>query len=180
MPASFSSRHLESDSRTFGNPFRFNQLTTCSSSGTSSDAWSYIYTHNIQAGALTSCTGVQTNSSGVMSCTSSDERIKNDDGRVGLWHALADVLFMPPPHAFDFRSGYGPAGVHFGWFAQDVRSIEPSLIRIGPKTDATPDGELQFDRAELVPITFVAIKALVLVVALLFMWVGCLTLYLRR
>jgi len=33
MPASFSSRHLESDSRTFGNPFRFNQLTTCSSSG---------------------------------------------------------------------------------------------------------------------------------------------------
>ena len=107
-----------------------------------------------------SCTALTTNGSGVIGCTASDRRVKNDLGEIAPLSALARVMALPAVHKFSFKDGYGPAGEHYGWFAQDIQKVDPELVHKGPTTELTPDGELQFDKAETGPLALAAIKEL--------------------
>lgn len=103
---------------------------------------------------LVSCTTVTTSAAGLFSCTVSDARVKNDLGIV-----VGATDDMPALHRFTFKvsgcgtygkDACGPAGIHYGWFAQDVQKMYPDLVHRGGKSPLTPDGILQFDKGELV------------------------------
>lgn len=110
--------------------------------------------------ALVSCTGLQTSSAGLFSCTVSDKRAKTDRGKFSPQDDLDFILKAPDDHAFLYKEGYGPSGLHYGFFAQDVQKVYPELVHRGPKTVLTPDGELQTDKDEITARTPGAIKAL--------------------
>lgn len=109
--------------------------------------------------AYDSCTALTTTSGGVLGCTASDQRVKNDDGEIAPKVGLNTIMAMPAAHEFHFKDGYGPGGQQQGFFAQDVQKIRPDLVRRGPATDLTPDGELRFDPGVLVPDLVQAMKA---------------------
>ena len=106
-----------------------------------------FFTGAMTISGLVSCTGIQTSSAGLMSCVVSDARVKNDLGVIASANSN-----MPALHKFTYKPGYGPAGIHYGWFAQDVRKMHPELVHAGPKTKLTPDGELLFDKSDLLPL----------------------------
>lgn len=120
------------------------------------------------------CTALTT-SSNVIACTVSDRRVKNDEGAVSVLRSLGAVASLPVLHKFQYKNGYGPAGNHYGWWAQDIMTTLPELVHRGQKTALTPDGELQFDKDEVVPLIAGAVKGLTWWDALLTVWLAVLT-----
>lgn len=112
---------------------------------------------SFNATTYANCTALTTTGN-VVGCTASDKRVKNDLGVISPSQALAKVLALPDLHQFTYKKGYGPAGKHYGWFAQDMRKAEPQIVSVGPKTALTPDGELQMDKNEVAPEALAAIK----------------------
>lgn len=133
------------------------------------------------------CTGLTTNGSGLVGCTASDARVKNDHGTISPFEGLLRILNNPDPHDFTFKEGYGPAGHHEGFFAQDMMQVRPELVHRGPVTDLTPDGELQFDQSSQVATLVQAVKAqqteiraLAVIVVILVFWCIGLTIACRK
>jgi hypothetical protein len=107
-----------------------------------------------------SCTALTTTAAGLVGCTTSDARVKNDDGTISPWEGLRRILADPDPHDFTYKDGYGPGGHHEGMFAQEMRKVHPDLVSVGPPTDLTPDGELRFDQTAQVADLVQSVKAL--------------------
>jgi hypothetical protein len=107
-----------------------------------------------------SCTALTT-SSGVINCTASDARVKNDLGTITPEDGLAEVLSLHDPHRYTFKAGFGPSGVHTGNFAQEIQaSGHGELVDVGRKTDLTPAGILQYNQGEQIAYLIAAVKAL--------------------
>jgi hypothetical protein len=106
-----------------------------------------------------SCTGLTTNASGLIQCTASDANIKSDLGTITPQDGLKAVMVLPDAHRYEFKEGEGPAGVHQGFFAQDVQRVAPELVHLGAPLKDTPNGTLQFDKAELIADLTQALKA---------------------
>lgn len=94
-------------------------------------------------------------------CVASDRRVKNDRGTITPALAVERILNLPDAHLYTYKAGYGPAGEHAGWFAQDMQKVRPTIVYKSGATDLTPDGELVFDKAEIGPDTTMAVKWLI-------------------
>lgn len=122
---------------------------------------------NLTIGTISSTTGLfvcETSgliSSGVTTCVASDRRVKDDHGIVSPSAAVARIMALPDEHLFSYKYGYGPSGIHAGWFAQDIKKVWPSVVYRGTPNKFAPDGQLSFDRGEIGPDTTTAVKWLV-------------------
>lgn len=103
--------------------------------------------------------------SGATTCVASDNRLKNDLGVVTEAQAVARVLARPAAHMYTYKTGYGPAGKHYGWFAQDIEKVQPELVTLSGTTNLTPDGTKVFDKVEFEADTSTALQYLLKEVA---------------
>lgn len=118
-------------------------------------------TLTLATGVYASCTGFTSNASAVLACTASDARLKKDEGEISGSLAIKDVMALSA-HAYAFKDANLPGSddrEHFGFFAQNVQGLFPQLVkRSSIKTRFTPDGELQFDKTELIAVEWAAIQ----------------------
>ena len=140
----------------------------------------------------TNCTALTT-SSGVVTCTASDARLKTDRGELDPNEALAFAMRVPVKR-YDFtdsKNEFSDERSHIGLMAQEVQKFAPhiaeTMVRRMAPTSATPDGTLSLDYAQTGPIALAAVKAveeqvrdLRVIVALLTAWCLGLTIILVR
>lgn len=150
---------MVNDALSSGNPW-----LTVTRSGTAATAIALgqgSSTIALSSSVYASCTALTTNASGVIGCTVSDARLKNDLGVISPADGLASIRRLPDPHRYTFKDGAGPAGVHAGMFAQDVVAAgEAELVGHGNPTPLTPDGTMQYNQAEQVAYLIAAVKQL--------------------
>ena len=105
-----------------------------------------------------SCTGFTTSAAGVVACTASDGRMKENINPLG--DELSKLMQLNPV-SYQFKKGSrnDDGGIqHYGLIAQDVQKIFPSVVRTGAPTDLTPGGTLQLDYNDLLGITIKAVQ----------------------
>lgn len=124
------------------------------------------------AGAVTwgdatyaSCTSLTT-TAGLMGCTASDARLKNDFGNLDPNEAVAFAKNVNAKY-FTFKDTANPFSDdrnHIGFFAQDIQQFAPNIakfmVRTMAATSLTPDGTLGVDFDQAGPIALMAIRAL--------------------
>ena len=117
-------------------------------------------TANVTLGGYKSCTGFTSNANGLVACTASDQRLKQDvvslDGSSGLSaiNALNPVSFYWKPETE--RS----TQQQYGLIAQQVQSVFPSLVVTSSPTVLTPDGTLSVNYEGLISPMIRAIQEL--------------------
>jgi hypothetical protein len=97
-------------------------------------------------GALTAsdypnCSGFTTNSSGLIQCTASDERLKQDINPLGNESGLAAINALDPV-SFYWQDPSRGTTEQFGFIAQQVQQIFPNLVSTTTPTALTPGGTL--------------------------------------
>ncbi|NNM83827.1 DUF5011 domain-containing protein, partial [Candidatus Parcubacteria bacterium] len=99
-------------------------------------------TNNVTFDGYQNCSGFTSNANGVLACTASDERLKQDivpldsaDGLAAI-DALNPVSFYWKP-----ETGRGPVQ-QYGVIAQQVQNVFPNLVTVTNPTPLTPDGTL--------------------------------------
>jgi hypothetical protein len=98
------------------------------------------------AGALTAsdypnCSGFTTNSSGLIQCTASDERLKQEITPLGTASGLAAINALNPV-SFYWQDPSRGTTEQFGFIAQQVQQIFPNLVSTTSPTALTPGGTL--------------------------------------
>jgi hypothetical protein len=117
-------------------------------------------TANVTLGGYKSCTGFTSNANGLVACTASDQRLKQDivslDGSSGLAaiNALNPVSFYWKPETE--RS----TQQQYGLIAQQVQNVFPNLVVTSSPTILTPDGTLSVNYEGLISPMIRAIQEL--------------------
>ncbi len=117
-------------------------------------------TANVTLGGYKSCTGFTSNANGLVACTASDQRLKQDivslDGSSGLAaiNALNPVSFYWKPETE--RS----TQQQYGLIAQQVQNVFPNLVITSSPTVLTPDGTLSVNYEGLISPMIRAIQEL--------------------
>jgi hypothetical protein len=117
-------------------------------------------TANVTLGGYKSCTGFTSNANGLVACTASDQRLKQDivslDGSSGLAaiNALNPVSFYWKPETE--RS----TQQQFGLIAQQVQNVFPNLVVTSSPTILTPDGTFSVNYEGLISPMIRAIQEL--------------------
>lgn len=98
------------------------------------------------AGGLTAsdypnCSGFTTNSSGLIQCTASDERLKQEITPLGSESGLAAINALNPVSFYWLDPTRGTTE-QFGFIAQQVQQIFPNLVSTTTPTALTPGGTL--------------------------------------
>ncbi len=108
---------------------------------------------NFSVVSLVSCGGIQTNATGVMSCTS-DTRLKDLHGRFSA--GLSELLGIQPV-SYSWKSGtslYDGGAVYYGFVAQNVQAALPEAVSRGP------DNYLRISQLTILAASVNAIKEL--------------------
>lgn len=96
---------------------------------------------NLTASNYPNCSGLTTNSNGLIQCTASDERLKQDIIPLGSESGLAAINALNPV-SFYWRDPARGTTEQFGLIAQQVQQIFPNLVSTTTATALTPGGAL--------------------------------------
>ena len=106
---------------------------------------------NIRDRGVTSCSYVGTNGNGDFVCTASDRRVKTNITALPDDLALIEQL---RPVSFRFINESMPQAVQYGFVAQDLQPVFPSLVSTTNPTPLTPNGTLTINYVGLIaPLT---------------------------
>ena len=171
IPGNDGSGTIGSASNRWGSIFGFGNLTLNGSTSTVS-----AVNLSLSGSAITlsnaaftagGCTALAvTITTGAVTCTASDERLKTDISDVDPREALAFAInvgakfysFENPNHL------YSDGRRHIGFMAQDIKRYAPhiasAMVGTMMATDKTPGGTMDVDYADSGPLALAAIKAL--------------------
>ena len=116
--------------------------------------------------------GIQSSAAGVLSCYSSDERIKQNIITLATSSGL-DLIDQLNPVTFSYKDPNQAGGVQYGFIAQDVQGILPGLVATSSYiTPWTPDGTLTLNYQGLIAPLVEAVKELGNKVKSIMAWFG--------
>jgi len=108
---------------------------------------------NLNTVTYASCTALTTNGSGVLGCTTSDARVKQNIEPISATSSLAGIMRLDPV-SFTYNPAAGPVvykpGLHLGLVAKQVAGVFPNIVSTTSPTALTPDGTLQVDYDQLI------------------------------
>ncbi|MEI7720001.1 MAG: tail fiber domain-containing protein, partial [bacterium] len=111
------------------------------------------------------CTGLTTNASGVVGCTASDQRLKQNITPINGQTAL-DAINQLNPVSFYWKdptlptSGIGSTDQQLGLVAQEVQTVFPTVVTKTSATTLTPGGTFQVNYMELISPIIAALQTL--------------------
>ncbi|HVX90324.1 MAG TPA: tail fiber domain-containing protein [Candidatus Paceibacterota bacterium] len=101
-------------------------------------------TINFNSAQYASCTSLTTNGTGIVQCSVSDERLKQDIVALPDTSGLAAITALNPV-SYTFRDPARPQRLQYGLIAQQVQQVFPNLVATSSPTALTPDGTLTVD-----------------------------------
>ena len=117
-------------------------------------------TANVTFDGYKNCTGFTSNANGLLACTASDERLKQDITPLDSVATLAGIDALNPVSFYwDPETQRGPRE-QFGFIAQQVQQVFPNLVATSSPTSLTPDGTLSLDYNGLIAPAVLAIQEL--------------------
>ncbi|MFH1178409.1 MAG: tail fiber domain-containing protein, partial [bacterium] len=106
-------------------------------------------TANVTFDGYKSCTGFTSNANGLLACTGSDQRLKQNIISLDATSSLAAINALNPV-SFYWRDATLGANQQFGLVAQEVQSVFPNLVQATNPTALTPDGTLTVNYSGLI------------------------------
>ena len=116
-------------------------------------------TSNITLDGYLNCTIFTTNANGLLDCTRSDERVKQNIISLDASNSLSSIIALNPV-SFNWMDSSMGTGQQFGLIAQQVQNVFPNLVQKTNPTIFTPDGTLVVNYYGLIPPIISAIKEL--------------------
>ena len=102
--------------------------------------------------------GIQSSATGVLSCYSSDERIKQNIIPLTTSNGL-DLINQLNPVTFNYKDPNQAGGTQYGFIAQDVQGVLPGLVATSSYTTPwTPDGTLTLNYQGIIAPLVEAVK----------------------
>ncbi|KKW45919.1 MAG: hemagluttinin family protein [Parcubacteria group bacterium GW2011_GWB1_57_6] len=117
-------------------------------------------TNNITFDGYKNCTGYTSNSNGLLACTASDQRLKQDISPLAGASGLAAIGALNPVSFYWKPAAERGTNEQFGLIAQDVRNVFPNLVTTTNPTPLAPDGTLTIDYQGLIAPMVLAIQQL--------------------
>lgn len=117
-------------------------------------------TANVTLDGYTNCTGFTSNANGLVACTASDQRLKQDIMALDASSTLAALDELNPISFYWRPETQRGSAEQFGLVAQDVQKIFPNLVATTSPTSLTPDGTLTVNYDGLIAPMIVAIQQL--------------------
>ncbi|PJA00238.1 hypothetical protein COX76_02255 [Candidatus Kaiserbacteria bacterium CG_4_10_14_0_2_um_filter_50_16] len=96
-------------------------------------------TANVTFDGYLNCTGFTSNANGLLGCTPSDERMKQNIVSLSDTSGLAAINALNPV-SFNWKDTSLGAGRQFGLVAQQVENVFPNLVQTTNPTELTPYG----------------------------------------
>ncbi len=117
-------------------------------------------TANLTLDGYLNCSGFTTNANGLVSCTASDQRLKQDVVQLDASSTLAGIAGLRPVQFYWKPDTNRGTAQQFGLIAQEVQRVFPNLVSTSSPTALTPDGTLTVDYPGLIAPLIVAVQEL--------------------
>lgn len=117
-------------------------------------------TANVTFDGYKNCTGFTSNANGLLACTASDQRLKQDIITLDASSTLSAIASLRPV-SFHWKSETERGSEEqFGFIAQDVVTVFPNLVATSSPTALSPDGTLTVNYPGLIAPLIVAVQEL--------------------
>jgi hypothetical protein len=107
-----------------------------------------------------SCSGFTSNANGLLACTASDERMKQNIISLATTTGLAAINALRPVSFYWNPSADRVSGQQYGLIAQEVQGVLPDLVGVTSPTALTPGGTLTVNYEGLISPMILAIQEL--------------------
>jgi hypothetical protein len=115
---------------------------------------------NVTFDGYLNCSGFTTNANGLISCTASDERLKQEITPLDASSTLSALDSLNPVSFYWNPETQRGTQQQFGLIAQQVQGVFPNLVSTTSPTDLTPDGTLTVNYDGLIAPLVVAVQYL--------------------
>ncbi|MDO8624281.1 MAG: tail fiber domain-containing protein, partial [bacterium] len=116
-------------------------------------------TSNVTLDGYLNCTVFTSNANGLLDCTRSDERVKQNITSIASSSALLAIDALNPV-SFNWRDSSWGTNQQFGLIAQQVQNVFPNLVQTTNPTAFTPGGTLTVNYIGLISPMISAIQEL--------------------
>src|SRR3989344_8257952 len=117
-------------------------------------------TANVTFNGYRNCSGFATNANGLIVCTASDERLKDDVAPLDSTSGLTAIDALQPVSFFWKPESDRTSAQQYGLIAQQVQKVFPNLVATSSPTDLTPEGTLSVNYEGLISPMIFAIQEL--------------------
>jgi hypothetical protein len=117
-------------------------------------------TANVTLDGYLNCTGFTSNANGLLACTASDERLKQNVVALDGASALAGLNALNPVSFYWNPATERGSSQQYGLIAQQVQTVFPNLVATSSPTALTPDGTLSVNYEGLISPMVMAIQEL--------------------